>query len=269
MPAHQDSAPVPAARPSQPHTYTAKRPQTDAVGHGSSTERSAAPDQTAPPTPPLASRRNVGGGHPAGGDLPGSASAGDQHDRELQPGRRGLRAAAAVPGSMTGARRARLRPRRLRGTTPRLGTAPNAAAAPATASGSSLPSVLPYPLNPSSPKERWRGRRLRRERVGSGPIWKPQRPQRQSHRHRRTRSRRRRCPISRARHLANRANRRSRARPVRWEPSSGAALAVHGPYSQSCGPSGSISVRSAGRGSLTRSASRFCWSVAASSDSAA
>jgi hypothetical protein len=136
--------------------------------------------------------------------------------------------------------------------------------APATASGSSLPSVLPYPLNRRSPKERWRGRRLRREQLGTGPIWKPQRPQRQSHRHRRTRSRRRRCPINRARHRANRANRRSRAKPVRWEPSSGAALAVHGPYSQSCGPSRSLSVRSAGRGSMPPRASRFCWSVAAS-----
>jgi hypothetical protein len=64
-------------------------------------------------------------------------------------------------------------------------------------------------MRPSLPvQQRWGGRRLRRERLGTGPIWKPPR---QSHRHRRTRSRRRRCPISRARHRANRANRRSRA----------------------------------------------------------
>jgi hypothetical protein len=66
------------------------------------------------------------------------------------------------------------------------------------------------PLSPRLPKERWRGR-LRRERLGTGPTWKPQRQNHKSHRHRRTRSRRQRCPISRARHRANRANRRSRA----------------------------------------------------------
>lgn len=68
--------------------------------------------------------------------------------------------------------------------------------------------VLPYPLNPRFPNRAMACRRLRRERSGTGPLWKPPR---QSHRHRRTRSRRRRCPISRARHRANRANRRSRA----------------------------------------------------------
>jgi hypothetical protein len=49
----------------------------------------AAPDQPAAPTPPLTSPRNAGGGHPAGGDPPGSVSAGDQRDRELRPGRPG------------------------------------------------------------------------------------------------------------------------------------------------------------------------------------
>jgi hypothetical protein len=59
----------------------------------------AAPDQTAPPTPPLTSPRNAGGGvRPA--ETTSAASRGRQQDRALQPGRRRGRAAAAVRGSL-------------------------------------------------------------------------------------------------------------------------------------------------------------------------
>jgi CheY-like chemotaxis protein len=140
--------------------------------------------------------------------------------------------------------------------------------APATANGSSLPSVLPYPLNPRSPKERWRGSRLRRERWVPGLYGNPRDP-----RDRATGTAGREAAAGGARsagHVTGRTGRTGGAELSR----SGGSRPL-GRLSLFTGRTRRVVVPRVRSASVApaagpcRAASRFCWSVAASSDSAA
>jgi hypothetical protein len=192
-----DAAPVPAARPSQPHPYPAKRLQAEAGGPWllDRAQRGAGSDGTAHATPTQPQKRRRGRIPPAE-TCPAPRAAGDHGMTGTRartpwgPARRQLcadrckrsarppfdsggsaeppqigdgshcrgSAAAAQPAARqwprsdlscrAGVRRPPVRPGR--GCRPSAGPA-----APPTASGSSFPSLLPYPLTPVPQKSDW------------------------------------------------------------------------------------------------------------------